>query len=69
MKEFITLLGQIFVITCLQSIIELFIDPATKSYQIRLINIACFLGSLYFLLNFINNVMLSQIASVFKFNF
>ncbi len=69
MREFFILIGQIFIIACLQSIIELFIDPDKRPYQARLMNIACFLGSLYLLINYISNVILGEIMSVFKINF
>lgn len=69
MGEFLTLLGQIFIISCLQSIVELFIDPTLKSYQIRLINIACFSGSLYLIIQYISGTLISEISTVFKFAF
>jgi len=69
MREFFELLGQIFFISCIETIIELFIDSKARPYQTRLINIACFLGSLYFLIAYIQNVMLGELISVFKFNF
>ena len=69
MQQFFTLLGQIFLIACAQTIIEQFLDSGSRPYQMRIVNIACFLGSLYFLLNFISNVMIGELTSVFKFNF
>ncbi|MDR2938815.1 MAG: hypothetical protein LBV08_00670 [Clostridiales bacterium] len=69
MSEFLTLIGQIFIIACIQSIVELFIDIDKRPYQARVMNIACFLGSLYLLVNYIATVLLGEIISVFKINF
>jgi len=69
LQEFLTLLGQIFIISFLQMLIELFIDSSSKPYQARVMNVACFLGCLYFLINYIATTLLTELASIFNFSF
>jgi len=58
MSDFFTLIGQIFVVFLIQLVLEVFIDTGKHPYQAAIINIACFLGSLYFLLDFLFNKVL-----------
>lgn len=66
MREFLSLLGQLFLIAILQSIISFFINEK-QSYMLQLINIACYLGSLYIILQFVYTHLLSQVMTMFKF--
>jgi len=69
MRELMTLIGQIFLISCVQTIIEMFVDPNSRPYQARILSIACFAGSLYLLLQFIYTHILTEIVTVFNFTF
>lgn len=66
MREFLSLLGQLFLIAILQSIISFFINEK-QAYMLQLINIACYLGSLYIILQFVYTHLLSQVMTMFKF--
>ena len=69
MREFIILIGEIFFIALLQTIIDTFLDAQKHSYQMKIINIACIMGSLYLLLQFVYNHILSEISAFVKFPF
>ncbi len=66
MHEFLSLLGELFIIAFLQSIISYFISEK-RSYMLELINIACYLGALYIILQFAFTYVLSQIMTMFNF--
>jgi len=68
-REFIVLLGEIFLICLLQMVVEVFLDADKRSYQIRLINIACILGCLYLLLNFVLQNIITEIQAFVNFAF
>ena len=68
-REFIVLLGEIFLICLLQMVVEVFLDADKRSYQIRLINIACILGCLYLLLNFVMQNIITEIQAFVNFAF
>ena len=64
MGDFYVLIGQIFVISLIQLVLEVFIDIDKRPYQTMVINIACFLGSLYFLLDFLFNKILVSLNTI-----
>lgn len=58
MSNIIQLFGQIFLIAIIQIVSDSFIDKSELPLQAKLINIACFLGSLYLILEFlISNIL------------
>ena len=63
------LIGQIFIIALIQTIMEVFISPSEKPYQAKVVSIACFIGSLYLLIDFIFNNLLRDFSTAFNFNF
>lgn len=67
MREFLSLLGQLFLIAVLQSIISFFINSEKQAYMLELINIACYLGSLYIILQFAYTHLLNQVMTIFNF--
>ncbi len=67
MSEFFKLIGQILIIALLQSIIEIFIEPSSKPYLYRIINIACYVGALYLLVEYIMNTFLQNVMSLIPF--
>jgi hypothetical protein len=69
MDEFIILIGQILIIACLQSLMEIFIDADKKPYQAKVLNLACFAGSLYLLIKFVFDFILMELVNVMNFTF
>ena len=67
MKKFVMLLGEIFFIACLQSVIEVFMNLSEKSYQAKILNIACFCGSLYLLLEYVFNNIIKELLSFINY--
>jgi hypothetical protein len=67
MREFLSLLGQLFIITVLQSIIGAFIDSEKETYMLRIISVACYFGALYIVLQFVYNNILVKIMTMFNF--
>jgi hypothetical protein len=57
------LLGQIFIIICLQGITENFISDDNKNLK-KTLNTACYLGMLYFVLQFVVSNLLPEITKV-----
>jgi hypothetical protein len=68
-REFIILIGEIFFIALLQTIIETFLEQEKRPRQMGIINIACIMGSLYLLLKFVYDNILSEISSFVQFPF
>jgi hypothetical protein len=68
-SEFIMLIGQILIIVILQTIIETFFEKEKHAVQLRIINIACILGSFYLLIEFIFGHILNQITDFVKLPF
>ena len=62
--EFMTLIGEIFLIVCIQSVIEVFVDLEKRPYMAKIVNFACYAGALYLLLQFVFNFLLRE---VFRF--
>lgn len=69
MREFTLLIGQISFIALLQIMVELFFELRDGSYHVKLLNIACIMGSLYLLLQFASNYLLNEISAFITFPF
>ena len=67
MRKFIILIGEIFFIACLQSVIEVFMNMNEKSYQAKVLNVACFCGSLYLLLKYVFDNIIKDLMSYINF--
>jgi hypothetical protein len=67
MKEFTVLLGQLFFVYLAQTVIEVFFDDNKRA--MRLVNVACFLGQLYFVLQFAFTHILKEINTLVKLPF
>ncbi|MDR1532932.1 MAG: hypothetical protein LBS62_12285 [Clostridiales bacterium] len=65
--EIFVLIGQIVFIACLETIIDSLLTP-DKNIA-RLINVACFAGALYLVLNFVFNSLLQEIVTALQFAF
>ncbi|MDR2650530.1 MAG: hypothetical protein LBB94_12575 [Clostridiales bacterium] len=69
MREFMTLIGQIFLISLVQTILEVFLKSDNRDYQIRIINIACIMGSLYLVLQFVFTYILKELTTMIRLPF
>ena len=69
MREFTILIGQLFFIALLQTVLELFIDPNERPKHVQILNIACIIGSLYLLLQFVFEYLLGEISTIVTFPF
>ena len=66
MNELLALIGQIFLITCIQSVLEMFIDPEKRPYLLRILSIACYAGGLYLVLQFVFDHLISEMMTLFR---
>ncbi len=69
MSELILFVGEVLFIVLLQTVSEQFFDEGKHKIQKQILNIACVLGSLYLLLNFVTDNILSEISTFVKFPF
>jgi len=69
LQEPLTLIGEIFLLICIQQILELFVDSDKKPMQMRLLNIAFIVAGLYLLLQFVFSYVLRAITSLLQFTF
>ena len=69
MEEFLMLIGQLFLITCIQSVLDMFIDKDARPYLSRILSIACYAGSLYILLKFVFDHLLKEMFTLFTNTF
>ncbi|MCL1935956.1 MAG: hypothetical protein FWF57_06240 [Defluviitaleaceae bacterium] len=67
MSEILQLFGQIFLIAIIQIVSDAFIDKGSMAMQSKLVNIACFLGSLYLVLNFLFTYIFGNFSTAFNF--
>jgi len=63
------LIGQIFLISCVQSIVELFVDLSKTPLMQKILSIACFLGGLYILLQFVFTHIFPEITQIVRVYF
>ena len=64
MREFMVLVGQIFLISLVQTILEVFLKTENRDYQIKIINIACIMGSLYLVIQFVFTYIIRELTSI-----
>lgn len=69
MEEFIILIVQILIIACIQSVAEIFIDREKSPMQIKLINIACTVGSFYLLVQFVISHIFEELIGIINLTF
>lgn len=67
MNEFYVLIGQIFLIALLQLIAEVLIDAKNRPLQATLINVACFLGGLYLVMDFLFGRVWNSLSTMIQF--
>lgn len=64
MQEALVLVGEIFLIICIQTVFEVFVDTEKKSNASRIMNIACFIGCVYILIQFVFQYFVNEIVNV-----
>jgi len=64
MREFMILVGQIFLISLVQTILEVFLKTDNRDYQVRIINIACIMGSLYLVIQFVFTYVIRELTAI-----
>ena len=69
MREFTMLIGQLFFIALMQTVLELFIDADERPKHVKILNIACIMGSMYLLLQFAFEYLLGEISAFITFPF
>jgi len=66
MNQLLMLIFQLLFISIIQTVIEAFLDTEKREQQKKILNIACILGSLYFLLQFVFNYVIKEINTIVK---
>lgn len=70
MDQLFLLLAQIFLISCFQILFEVFIDKDERPYQAKIVNLACFVGSLYLVLLFVYETLITELMTILQlYNF
>ena len=64
MREFMVLIGQIFLISLIQTIVEVFLKSDNRDFQIKIINVACIMGSLYLVLQFVFTYIIRELTNI-----
>lgn len=67
MNDFFLLIGQIFLIALIQLVLEVLIDAKNRPLQATLINVACFLGGLYLVMDFLFGRVWSSLSTMIQF--
>jgi len=65
MNELMLLIGQIFIIACLQNVSESLIEEGGKSYLFKALSAACYVGAFFLVLQFVFSVMMPEITRMF----
>jgi len=65
MDEFWALLGQIFSVVIIQSILDMMIDKDKRPYLSSILSIACYVVCLYLLVQFVFNNIIGEIYNLF----
>ena len=69
MREFIMLIGHLCLIALVQMVLEAFIDAGKRPLHVHILNIACILGCVYLLIQFIFDFLLSELTAFISFLF
>ena len=68
MRDFLVLIGQIFGIAVINMLIEMFIDEKKRADYMRVVNMACVMGSLLLLMRFAYNTLLGELTEFANLN-
>ena len=67
MREFLIMIGELFFISCLQSVLDMLVADKKKTYMNKVIAIACYIGSLSIVLRFTFETVFQELLSFFHF--
>lgn len=67
MDGFLTLAGQLFLILCIQSVLEAMVTKWQNNYMLKPIELGCYLASLAAVLRFMERYLFDILRSVLKF--
>lgn len=66
MNEFLSLIGQLLLITCVQMFSEMFIDADKRPYLSKITNVACYAAGVYIVVQFVFQTMMQEVLYVFN---
>jgi len=69
MGEFIELIGFLFIIAMVNMIFDAIIDSGKNGFLSKLVGLACFLGGLYLVMDFMIDKLFRNMATVFYMPF
>ena len=64
MSEFLALIGQILLITCIQMFSEIFIDADKRPYLSKIANVACYAVGVYFVVQFVFDTLMREVVAI-----
>ena len=67
MDGFLALAGQLFLILCIQSVLEAMVTKWQNNYMLKPIELGCYLASLAAVLRFMERYLFDILRSVLKF--
>lgn len=67
MDGFLTLAGQLFLILCIQSVLEAMVTKWQNNYMLKPIELGCYLASLVVVLRFMESYLFDILRSISKF--
>ena len=67
MNGFLTLAGQLFLILCIQSVLEAMVTKWQNNYMLKPIELGCYLASLVAVLRFMEEYLFDMMRSISKF--
>ena len=67
MDGFLTLAGQLFLILCIQSVLEAMLTRWQNNFMLKPIELGCYLASLVAVLHFMEAYVFSILRSISKF--
>ena len=67
MDGFLTLAGQLFLILCIQSVLEAMVTKWQNNYMLKPIELGCYLASLVVVLRFMERYLFDILRSISKF--
>lgn len=65
MEQFLTLAGQLFVIICIQSVLEVMTSARRQNHLYKVIFLACYVSSLLLVLNFMYRQFSPMVSKLF----
>ena len=67
MDGFLTLAGQLFLILCIQSVLEAMVTKWQNNHMLKPIELGCYLASLVVVLRFMEQYLFDMLRSISKF--